>query len=67
MKPQKLNKKLIDSFLGKTLAEAKAQNLWKVRAIKIDGVAKIVTMDLRGDRINVEVENGIITKVVEIG
>ena len=35
-----------------------------VRPVKVDGEARMVTMDYRTDRINVETENGKIVKIV---
>ena len=36
----------------------------RVRPVKVDGEARMVTMDYRTDRINVETENGKIVKIV---
>lgn len=55
-----------DSLIGKTVDEAREickQNNLSFRVTIKDGVAYIITMDLRFDRINVNVENGVITKV----
>jgi hypothetical protein len=38
-----------------------------VRVVRIDGLDQVVTDDLRNDRVNVAVENGIVTEVVSIG
>jgi hypothetical protein len=51
--------------IGKTVDEAKAlcesANM-RLRITRTDGVAHIVTMDYRTDRVNVHVENGKVTK-----
>lgn len=36
-------------------------NVISVRPVKVDGEEQAVTQDLRGDRLNVEVEGGVIT------
>jgi hypothetical protein len=48
------------------LFERKALNM-SVRVTMEDGKNYMVTMDLRFDRINVHVENGVISKVEGIG
>jgi len=61
--------------MGKTVEEATAtvgseeifysgERVRKVRPVKVDGEAMMVTMDYRTDRINVETENGKIVKIV---
>lgn len=42
--------------------ELKAKSI-KHRRTKIDGVPQIVTRDMNMDRLNIEVEQGIVTKV----
>ncbi len=55
----------IKKLIGKTEKEgieiAKSHG-YTVRLIKKDGESFVVTMDFRFDRINIEVENDIITK-----
>ena len=38
----------------------------KIRPVKIDGEELMVTQELRSDRINVEVRNGIIVSVISL-
>jgi len=40
---------------------------WEVRTVRVDGIAYVMTADFVNKRVNVEVENGIITKVFNIG
>lgn len=65
------------ALIGKTVAEAQAwlkanptpspdhpgTNVTMVRPIRIDGEDQLMTMDLRGDRVNVVVVNGKITEI----
>ena len=51
------------------MKHADAQNQFpttRIRPIKVDGEDLIVTQELRGDRINVEVQNGLITAVISL-
>ena len=40
---------------------------WVLRVVKRDGQVSVVTRDYRTDRVNVEVEAGVIVKVKSIG
>ena len=40
---------------------------WHIRCVKRDGEYTIVTRDYRTDRLNVEVEGGVVVKVKSIG
>jgi hypothetical protein len=40
---------------------------WEVRVIRIDGEDQAMTMDLRPNRVNVAVEDGEVTEVLQIG
>jgi hypothetical protein len=40
---------------------------WEVRAIRIDGEDQAMTLDLRPNRVNVAVEDGEVTEVLQIG
>ena len=56
------SKDILDSLIGKTYEEA--QELcdgYRLRVTNKDGVAYVVTCDFRLDRINVELDNGIVT------
>ncbi len=55
------------NLIGKTVAEAEELTGLRIRTTWKDGQPMIVTHDLRGDRLNVRVENGLITKVENIG
>lgn len=60
----------IHSVVGWTLAEAKAEykkyGLFP-RVVCENGVGRAITMELRRDRVNVEVESGKVSKVIDIG
>jgi hypothetical protein len=56
-----------NEFIGKTLKEASELTDLQLRVTRRDGNACICTQDLNFDRLNVEIENGIITKVKGIG
>lgn len=48
---------------------ADAQNQFpttRIRPVRVDGKDLIVTQELRADRINVEVKNGLITSVISL-
>lgn len=64
MEEQKVNKG--KELVGKTLEEAKKLNP-KIRVIKQDGKSFMVTQDFQPTRVNVEVEAGVVTKVVSFG
>lgn len=57
------NQLILDSVIGKTLDQAKELagfSGFSVRVTRVDEERYFVTMDLRFDRINLELENGII-------
>jgi hypothetical protein len=57
--------KLAAGLVGKTLDEAKDmcdKQDTRLRVVSVDGVGQIVTCDLRFDRINVYLFNGVVTK-----
>jgi hypothetical protein len=57
-------------LVGLTLAAAReraARYGCTVRPVKVDGESQIVTMDLRLNRVNVELEGGIVTSVRGVG
>lgn len=57
-----------DYLVGKTVEEAaKQEPAYTIRVIKRDGEPTVVTRDMNLFRINVEIENGIISKVVGFG
>ena len=56
-----------DYLIGKSVKGLKKPKGYTVRVVKEDGVWYMVTMDFRTDRINVIVENGIITEIDGIG
>ena len=64
MEEQKVNKG--KELVGKTLEEAKKLNS-NLRVLKQDGEARLHTQDFKPTRVNVEVEKGIVTKVVSFG
>jgi hypothetical protein len=56
---------LIKSIIGKTLNEAKelaSFNGYSTRVTREDSINYVVTMDLRFDRINLQLDNGVVTK-----
>lgn len=56
---------LLNSIVGKSLTEAKELagfNGFAIRIVREDGERYMVTMEHRMDRINVEIDNGIVTK-----
>lgn len=55
---------LLNSIIGKNLSEAKELagfNGFAIRIVREDGERYMVTMEHRLDRINVELDNGIVT------
>ena len=64
MEEQKVNKGR--ELVGKTIEEAKKLSP-SIRVIKQDGEARLHTQDFKPTRVNVEVEKGIVTKVVSFG
>jgi hypothetical protein len=58
------------ALVGLTFADAEAAaaaNGWTLRMTQIDGVDQAITMDLRFDRVNVAVTDGVVTAVTSIG
>lgn len=57
------------ALIGKTITEAEESDAsWmSIRPIMIDGEHMIVTQDWNLGRVNVEIENGVITKVNSVG
>jgi hypothetical protein len=56
---------LIESIIGKTLNEARelaSFNGYSTRVTREDSTDYWVTMDLRFDRINLQLDNGVVTK-----
>ncbi len=60
---------MYDYLIGNTLEQARMliTDAFSVRPVRVDGQACIVTQDYRLDRINVEIENGVITKIRNLG
>lgn len=61
--------KLSDKLVGMKLAEA--DSLCEtfdctLRVIMLDGIPRAILHDLRSNRINVEVENGVITRIDDL-
>ncbi len=56
-----------DKLLGKTISEALDLTPLKIRVVKTDGKPNVIIRDRRLDRLNVEIENNLITKVISIG
>jgi hypothetical protein len=57
--------KLLESLIGLTKEEGRKlclDNDYKIRVTREDSNNYVITMDLRFDRINLELDNGIITK-----
>lgn len=68
-------------LLGKTRAQARLwikenkvmnpRSAWRqleiVRVVREDGVANNVTCDSRLERVNVELENGVVSRIVDVG
>ena len=48
-------------------AEAAEALGWEVRVANLDGEDQALTMDLRPNRVNVAVEDGEVTEVLDIG
>lgn len=67
MKVKRFNqeKELLETLIGKTLNEARelaSFNGYEIRTIREDNERFFVTMDLRFDRINLEIDNKKVTK-----
>ena len=61
---------IAENLIGMELQKAKdlfGRSGWIVRCLKKDGKDKIVTLEARPSRINVETEKGIIVKVISVG
>lgn len=59
-----------EALRGMPLDKAKelyGRSGWLVRCVKADGKARVVTRDVMPTRLNVETENGVITKVRNVG
>ena len=59
-----------DALVGLPLDEATkvAEELgWEVRVSTLDGVSQALTMDLRSNRVNVAVADGVVTGVDSVG
>lgn len=63
-----VSKEINDAFVGLTINEAEKIlgefNITRIRSVIIDGKPMIVTRDYDPNRANVELTNGIITKVI---
>ena len=57
----------LKGFELKQAEELVSQFGWKIRTIREDGIAYVMTADFVNRRINVEVEKGIIINVFDIG
>lgn len=59
-----------ETLVGMTVEDAEAlaeENDWIIRQLRVDGEDRPATMDLRFNRINVAVEDGVITEVINGG
>ena len=59
------NEEFLKSLIGKTKEEGRElckNNDYSVRIVRVDSNRYIITMDLRFDRVNFELDNDIITK-----
>jgi len=56
----------MEKLIGQTLNSAEKELKNRIfRIVKIDGQGMMVTCDFRPDRLNLEIENNIITRVYE--
>jgi hypothetical protein len=62
----KNSKKMGTDVIGLSLEEAK-KIYGSIRVVKEDGIPKVVTMDLKMTRMNVEVIDGKIVSIVKFG
>ena len=60
-----MDKIINNGIIGKTVEEATAfvRRVVKIRVIEQDGVKNMLTGDMRTNRMNVVVENGLITSI----
>jgi hypothetical protein len=68
--PSAAVEKIADTVVGLCVADAEALAKgfgYEVRVVSLDGVGQAVTDDLRPTRINVVVDNGVVTAVQSIG
>jgi hypothetical protein len=68
--PSAAVEKIADTVVGLCIADAEALAKsfgYEVRVVSLDGVGQAVTDDLRPTRINVVVDNGVVTAVQSIG
>ncbi len=59
------SKELLESLIGlniETASELCKENDYQVRIVREDSVNYVITMDFRFDRINLEIDNDVITK-----
>jgi hypothetical protein len=59
------SKELLESLIGldrETASELCKENDYQVRIVREDSINYVITMDFRFDRINLEIDNGVITK-----
>ena len=54
----------LDEAAATALAE---ENGWVVRVVRLDGEDLAATMDYVTNRVNVAIENGVVTEVISIG
>jgi len=66
IKIMKNSKKMGTDVIGLSLEEAK-KIYGSIRVVKEDGIPKVVTMDLKMTRMNVEVIDGKIVSIVKFG
>ena len=53
----------MDKLIGKTLEEAKSLTTLDIRVIRMDEQMFMVTQDFRTNRVNVQIDNNIITSI----
>jgi hypothetical protein len=65
-----ISKEINDAFVGLTISEAEKilgdLSLTRIRPVIINGEHRVVTMDYDPNRLNVELTNDIITKVISL-
>ena len=73
MHPDKRVKDFVEALIwNKTFEDAKCELIKRklniiIRPVMIDGAVQMVTMDYRLDRVNIEIDNGIIRMVINWG